>query len=168
MKLRDDPEKLFKYVANIHCDGYDIDDENREVVSSFIKYFTIDATFEKAVRDKKISLKRGNCLLGNTGIGKATLFEICQVLVRNILSCFTIIKCSEFVNKFYEKGPESYKLLKGNILFKNLGAEGMGIYYGIKQDVMSEIIDMRYDLWKKTGIVTHFTSTLNPQGFNLE
>lgn len=158
MKLRGDPVLIFKNAADIICGGFDLDEENRTVVADLIKYFTFDKNFERASNNANFSFRKGVLIFGNPGSGKSILLEIFMVLVRNIMTSYKEMKCSDVVNKFAENGAEYIKSLSGNIFFDDLAYEKIAIHFGDRRELMEDIIYNRYDLWRDKGCISHFTT----------
>jgi len=165
-----------------------IDDENRQQVSAFVAYFSNN---EDRMRELEIDPRKGIILIGNPGSGKSILFRTLRDVLesrheveiggRKLIEARFFKRCNlytcEHMAKLFmakgEAGLEHFskgavhrngrdKVLK-HACFDDLGAEELRNVYGNKKEVMVDIIQERYDLFLEHGLLTHFTSNLNPQ-----
>jgi len=135
---------------------YVVDGENRAVINNVLYYFNSDPVFEG-------DLGRGLFIRGNIGSGKTHLLEVFKTIG---LRAFVLFKTRLAEREVAIKGHEYLKTLNRatDMGFDDLGAEANIKSYGNEVNVMAEVIQDRYDLWKKTGAVTHFTTNLtNPE-----
>ena len=139
-----------------------VDEENKEVINQLLYYFNRDTEF-------KGEHSKGIILCGNVGSGKTHLFKVFQLLALKPIAMTT---CRNVERRFHEKG---YPVLKDFAFkpvsngtdkfvpaycFDDLGAEANVKAFGNEVNVMAELIQDRYELWKSSGVVTHFTTNL--------
>lgn len=121
---------------------------------------------ESLMRYLGINYKKGLFVNGPVGCGKTTLFMILQKLVPSD-ERFIIKSCKRVTLDFSINGfrtihnlTDSSLLGNMNIMFDDLGAESKMTYFGNECNVFNEIISLRYELFKKSKIKTHFTSNI--------
>lgn len=144
---------------------------------------TIDERFlmcpdQKTIDDYKEIINNfksgyGVFLFGKSGIGKTTMIRFLQTA-----SIGGYIDGGEFENvKVYDIiktfKTESYGVIKKyklddesncNICIDDLGRDnGSKVYYGDRVNVLSEIIESRYDSFIERGLITHFTSNFSKE-----
>lgn len=163
VKRVEDAKILFKKVADLYCDGFEIDNENKDVVNSIIQYLNRDEAFNIITKKgQRQSLDKGLLLMGNAGSGKTTIIEICQVLLRESPYRFIKKTCPSVVDEFSTSGVTALKQLQGNIFFDDLTAERTAIHYQDKREIMQDIIFSRYDDLAQKGWISHFTTMEKP------
>lgn len=149
----------FKAFASAICKltgTYNYDFENYKVINLLISYFSRSQQFENLQSDKQVlSLKKGALLLGNTGSGKTELLKCFQGLTRNLETAYSFHAANIFVYSEYHNYRDK------NICIDDLGKEDFVSAYGVKIDIMSDIILARYDAFKSFGSITHFTTQLS-------
>lgn len=143
-------DRFDEYSPYVLSGGYVYDSENEPFVKKLI-----------SVLDKN---EVGALVLGNAGSGKTLVFEMAQRIINpTAKNSFLKVNVLDVVLSFNDKeiGHKVYKRwLKDNVLFDDLGTEEVGFLYQ-KIEVMKDMIQHRYELFRRTGIKTHFTSNLN-------
>lgn len=106
--------------------------------------------------------KVGVCVVGNPGSGKTLLFELLSEIIHPQSSQhFIKLRAIDVVLRFNKDGHSLFKKWENkNVLFDDLGAEERGHYYAERVEVFILFIQIRYELYKKFGVKTHFTSNL--------
>ena len=149
---------------------FDVDDENRQILDVICKYFANDPSFEEEVKNGQ--LQKGIMLVGNCGVGKTSIFDIIQSIGKkhNIPQLwFTNISTLEITTKFNKEsktntfsGGESVleNYSKGKVYFDDLGSEPQVQSYGIKTELIREILEMRYKRFKDFGTKTFCSTNL--------
>lgn len=140
-----------------------VDDENKAAINETLFYFNCDPVFAG-------DLHRGLVLRGNVGSGKSHLMRVYQLMALRPLIFKT---CREVERELHEKGFEALKVYTRKTVqslggdrtlpvycFDDLGAEQNVKSWGNEVNVMAEIIQDRYELWKSQGVQTHFTTNL--------
>jgi DNA replication protein DnaC len=139
-------------------------DTQGKVWTELIKYIHGD-------KDCAYKLHKSICLLGGTGGGKTMTMKIMNKYmeydnihyIRNNINMsfrFNIISSREIVAEYSSNGYDGIAkyMVIGNLCIDDLGSEpDASSYYGNKLNVLSEIIETRYN----KGLFTHFTSNLN-------
>ena len=148
-----------------------VDDENRHILDILCRYFANDPSFEEVVENGQ--LQKGIMLVGNCGVGKTSFFEIMQSIGRehNIPQLwFTNVSCLTITTRFnkenkktnFSGGGESVieNYSKGKVYFDDLGSEPIVNDFGIKKELMREILEMRYNRFKAMGTKTFCSTNL--------
>lgn len=126
--------------------GYLINPNNEESINKIVQ--TIEEN------------ESGLIVYGNRGSGKTMLLQ----LIRRIINpqsenYFVVINCLDVVLDFNIIGHKVFHYFEDkNILFDDFGTEDSGVYFGDRINVMERFIQLRYELFIKKGIKTHFTT----------
>lgn len=150
--------------------AFDIDDNNKHILDILCRYFANDPSFEEIVENGQ--LQKGIMLVGNCGVGKTSIFDIIQSIGKehNIPQLwFTNISALEITTQFNKESKtnkfssgesvlENYS--KGKVYFDDLGSEPQVQSYGIKTELMREILEMRYKRFKDFGTKTFCSTNL--------
>ena len=156
-----------------------IDSENQNTVKGFVAYFTGNI---ETMQELGIDSRKGVIIFGNPGSGKSILFRILKecvhsdkvvqlgdkmILEKQLFRRMSFHTCEHMAKYFMLKGEiELHKFGKDSqkhICFDDLGAEELRNLYGNKKEVMVDLINERYDLFLNQGLLTHFTTNLNPE-----
>lgn len=140
-----------------------IDAENKEVINTLIYYFNSDPAFTG-------DPCRGLLLRGNVGSGKTHLLRVFELMG---LRPFVFTTSRQVEQALHTAGPEALRTYTRKTIpapggeraypvycFDDLGAEANVKSYGNEFNVMAEVIQDRYDLWKTQGVQTHFSTNL--------
>jgi len=145
---------------------YQIDDDNKEIVTQLSLYFSGDSRF-------KGDLSKGLILFGGVGVGKTSMLKFFQ---RNQIFSYRLISCRDVETQFALEGDTSIDYYSTNpqipnnsnpfghqvigFCFDDLGTESNSKYYGKEKNVIAEILLNRYDnnLPKNS---THITTNLS-------
>ncbi len=145
--------------------SFEVDDNNKQFLNAFCKYFAQDSTFET---EHNGDLNKGLFVFGNNGTGKTSSFKIIQ----NISKLYTIkqlwvpmISTQNVIQQFNlsESNKKDYIIkyyTKGKYLFDDLGSEKEASNYG-KEDIFIRILEHRYNEFISKGTRTFITSNLN-------
>lgn len=168
-------ECLFTSLGTLVKPGpFDVDEENRKVISLIIAWACNDPGFLASPLIKNTaSLEKGLTLMGNVGSGKSLLMTALSYATRQFEGeydkYFYIEYCDKIEHSYSRKGPESidYLLQKrkasknNNILLDELGYEKPVKWFGNdKKEVLEDIIMARTRMWESDGIYTHYTTNL--------
>jgi hypothetical protein len=142
---------------------YQIDDDNRGVVSELVKYFIYDPSC-------KLNLFKGVCLIGGVGTGKSELLkQLSRFLNEKKLStAFAFVDMLSVTKEFQVFGLKAYdKYMDGDVCFDEIAIRKTFIKsFGTDIQPTDEIIQGRYKRFtKRISRPTHFTSNidLNPE-----
>lgn len=148
----------FRAGSLLRCGSFFYDLENYQTINKLISYFSGSEKFEKLPsKSQVLSLKKGVFLVGNTGSGKTELMRIFQGLVRNLETAYSFNSAISYTN------IEFSALQRKNILIDDFGKEDVKNEYGVKIEVLSDLIFKRYDAFKSFGSLTHFTTQLTEE-----
>ncbi len=157
-------KELFLAAAEFHCGKpFIVDEENRQTINQLIYYFIGDERFQG-------DLSKGIMLCGNVGSGKTLLFKIFQELgfkqilmktCRDIARDFAL-EGHKGINRY---GKDSFEkknqlTIKKNYCFVDLGSEYNQKFFGNECNVMAELIQDRYEMFKSMKLTTYFTTNL--------
>lgn len=130
-----------------------MDEYNKELFGYLSLYFAREKAFPG-------DLSKGIFLIGNYGVGKS--FP---------LLCFSGINCNvsfqanmmkptnEIINAFQKDGAKGVDpFQKGVVVIDEISENHDAAYMGNKANVIQQLLESRYDLFVRTGIVTHATS----------
>lgn len=130
-----------------------MDEYNKELFRYLSLYFARDKAFPG-------DLSKGIFLIGSYGVGKS--FP---------LLCFSGINCNvsfpanmmkptnEIICAFQKDGAEGVETFqKGVVVIDEISENHDAAHYGNKTNVIQQLLESRYDLFVRTGIVTHATS----------
>ena len=168
-------KKEFTKIAKVYHaregKSFEVDEENKLILDIVCRYFANDPSFEEVVQNG--NLKKGILLIGNCGTGKSSIFDIIQEIGRIhkipqlwFSNTSTLIITSQFEKLNKQKstvGGESIieYYSKGKVYFDDLGSEEMVNNYGIKKELIREIIEIRYNRYKSLGTKTYCSSNLS-------
>jgi len=101
-------------------------------------------------------------LMGHYGTGKSWMMEALQRCLQGDPLFFQIYTAREVVTAYNTEGDGGLKPYRQarHMLFDDLGRERLGNFYQDKVEVMTMMIEDRYDLFVQKGIHTHFTTNL--------
>ena len=144
--------------------------EHAKVIEGLVYYFMGDKVEAKK---RGLDIRKGIRVTGNTGSGKTMLMRIWQAT--KLGHKFGIKSVLEIVDQFNNSGDaitqyttnavkvsvDGQKPTLNHLMIDDLGKESLGGHYSKKdRNVIGEIIDTRYLLWTKYGLLTHFTDNL--------
>ncbi|NIJ46528.1 DNA replication protein DnaC [Wenyingzhuangia heitensis] len=147
-----------------------VDNNNEKFLHKISLYFNNSLEFEEKHNGE---LRKGLLIMGTHGTGKSSLFNVIQNMSRknNDLKHLwhRIIHTKDFVSKFETEGEffiNNY--VTGTVLFDDLGSEKIANYWGIKENIMCRIIELRYMNYKSNGLKTYITTNLTHKELQLK
>jgi len=116
-------------------------------------------------------IKRGLTLVGNTGVGKT--FGLRLALAWLVHPGKPRLVTAQEIGELYGNDHPGQALAIGRgartggwqteLIIDDVGDEPeTGFSGGVRRTIMADIIKARYDLWSRTGTITHFTSNRSP------
>jgi hypothetical protein len=159
--------KTAKTYFNKEKRKFEVDDDNKIILDIICRYFANDPSFEEIVENGE--LRKGLMLVSNCGTGKSSIFDIIQQIGRkhripqlwfcNVSSLTVTTEFSKQNKISSGEGVIDY-YAKGKVCFDDLGSENMVNDFGIKKELMREVLELRYNRFKALGTKT-FCSTNN-------
>lgn len=136
--------------------AFDVDEENEAAVRSVLAWSCAHPRYQG-------DPGKGLLLIGHKGSGKTLLLRALSPCLCSDLR-FDMVntrKVTSAYNTEGDKGLVNYTAHR-HMAFDDLGDERTGQHYGDKVEVMSLIIQDRYEHFVGGGIMTHFTTNLTP------
>lgn len=140
------------------------------LVEKFICYFKND---EIKAKELNIDLSKGILLTGFSGMGKTTLFKLFQSFFTSEKG-FWMRSCRDISLEYAEEGYQTIlrygkqsKTVQNQVVhFKTYCFDDFGIetdfpHFGVKSEIMSEILHARYDLFNMHKVKTHLITSLS-------
>lgn len=144
-------ERFWRYINLITNNQFIVDDENRKALKKII--------------DIMDNSPKGLVICGRTGSGKTLALEVLSKIYRPPFhpERFKFLTVDEIVAQYEKIGEDALEqLTKNNLAIDELGREkNPAKFYGSDCDVIQRVILQRYNLYKKTGVRTFFTSNYN-------
>lgn len=142
---------------------WEIEDCQKEIVESLVKYFINDPT-------GRLDNSKGLYLWGDVGRGKTFLFEVMKVFADAVpitAKRFRMVSCAEIADKLLwargESGQQMSDYHQGGWMFDDLGNEPGAIKsYGNEVQVMERLLVARYSKFTNGLCLTHVTSNDTP------
>ena len=133
-------------------------EDDYSLIYKLANYFIQDI---KICETLELDLKKGILLSGPIGCGKTSLMKLMRYLVPHRPQ-YEIIPSRNVVFAFNHVG---YKIIedygdKKSYCFDDLGVEPTGRHFAADCNVMGELLISRYELFQKTGLITHLTTNL--------
>jgi len=134
---------------------FTVDQYNKEVLVKLILYFSRDPRFDG-------DLNKGLLLRGEPGTGKSFPL-LCFTGLNSPVSCEQSQQksMSELDDLYSEKGMEGINPYKtGVAIFDDVNKDIESCYMGNKIKLTRHLLETRYNLYIRTGTVTHVTTNL--------
>lgn len=154
-----------------------VDDNNRKALSLVCEHFT---------KPQPETKRKGIALVGEVGVGKSEILFGFFKAIHDLSTIpeyeyfkqhrYSFKTCRDTAQSYQKHGFDGIGFYTkqytsttpprlNNMAFDDLGTERNQKFYGNEANVMSEIIQERYDRFK-SGLVTHFTTNLTPEQIN--
>ena len=146
--------------------SFDVDAENKHFLDLIAKYFTNDSAFET---ETKGELRKGLMIYGPCGTGKSSVFDIIRKICvdYNLMQYwFSNVSVHDVVTEFNKHGEQVVdKYSRGTVHFDDLGTEKMVQLWGVKENLFTRILQIRYNNFKERGTKTYVTTNHSIQDF---
>jgi hypothetical protein len=129
-----------------------IDDNNREALTQLTMYFSNNPDFNG-------DLKKGILLCGGVGTGKTLMMEIFSCFSRDTM--FEIEDMKKIARDAQVNGVEVLsEYTQGIKCYDDVGFETISVNYGNKICMFTELVNVNYNKFQKTGKISHITTNL--------
>lgn len=165
-----DLQNLESLGKKMYGNHFEISKEDYPVINKIETWFIQDVVRAEQLN---INLKKGILLSGPIGAGKTSIMKIFRVLFAGT-NPFIIKSCREITFEFSKDGYEviqkysSHSFDTRKVPFKSitycfddLGVESNLNYFGVKSNIMAEILLSRYDQFIDKQMLTHITTNLS-------
>lgn len=114
------------------------------------------------------SLDKGILLIGSTGCGKSTIFDVYKSVCQNAQLPNPIkgrfVSANDMHLDFNASGSESIrKYFTNDLIIDDFGTEEIASHFGNKVEAVRMVVEQRYLNAKSTGIKTHASTNLTPE-----
>lgn len=156
--------QVMKQEANERGFILEFDSANKYALDQLTKYFIRDESFNG-------SLSKGVALVGDVGRGKTFIMECVQIftVAYELPTAFSIVDMKAIARDAQKNGttviPSYTQLIKS---YDDVGFEEKASHYGNKICVFTDLINIAYNKFCKTGKVCHMTSNLSLQDSNFD
>jgi len=155
--------------------NYKMTEQHKHVLKLFLLYFTGNMNFitYEMSNDKPGDLQKGIWLVGNTGSGKSTIFDVFREYTCNIIRANSFIKyeADGLIEDVKVSGTSVLSQFYHNFTSENKGAKPITLYiddvwnrpdkvvnFGTTSNVMEQLMGIRYNVFQRYGVRT-FIST---------
>lgn len=137
---------------------------DKELLEGVFLYFIGDA-------GSPYDLRKGLWFDGTIGSGKTTLMRVFRELLLAQRKAFRMDTAAEMANLYsttgsldlYINNSFGYSEKPIELCIDELGREQLpAVHFGNKLNVMQYILQQRYGLWQRSGVITHVTTNLSP------
>ncbi|MDF4221076.1 hypothetical protein PXC01_05715 [Maribacter sp. M208] len=147
-----------EYFKNLNR-SFDVDDKNKHFLDLIAKYFSGDPAFETETSGE---LRKGLMIFGPCGTGKSSVFDIIRKICidYNLMQYwFSNVSVHDVVTEFNKHGESIVdKYSKGVVHFDDLGTEKMVQLWGVKENLFTRLLQIRYNNFKLKGTKTYVTT----------
>lgn len=141
--------------------GHEYDGVDVPILHDIIRYFSKDIAF--IAGGKRRSFDKGLLLKGGYGVGKTSIMRAIKTIYPDIFGLKSVIDIVQYFD--VEGSPVVRRFAeKGDFCFDDLGTEKQGKNYGNSQNIMKDILELRYNKYR-IGVKTHITTNLNHEQF---
>ncbi|CAM1340200.1 P-loop NTPase family protein [Tenacibaculum aestuarii] len=148
---------------------FQVDSFNKDFLHLISLYFSNNPRFENEYGGE---LRKGLFVYGTCGTGKSSIFDVIQIISKKYklpYLWFKNISVHNVITNYNTEGEYVVeKYTKGRVHFDDLGAEKLANSWGIKEQLMIRIFEMRYNDFKNNGIKTFITSNLTVEDIEIK
>lgn len=141
-------DRFFEYSQYVMEGGYTVSEKTKPQIDKFFN------TLEEG--------KYGIVIYGKCGTGKTQLFDtVRKLLTTKDKIYFRKRSALDIVLDFNTHGHQIFRQDdNNNVFYDDLGSEEDGYRYGEKVNTFEKFIQLRYNIYRSHGKVTHFTTNL--------
>jgi DNA replication protein DnaC len=136
--------------------SFDFDNYNKQVLDNLVRYYIRDTTFDGV-------LDKGICLFGDVGRGKTFLMEVFSefAMTYDLPTAFLLIDMKSISREAQEQGAKVVtQYTQGVRSYDDVGFEEKAKNFGNNICVFTELINISYNKFVKSGKLCHITTNL--------
>jgi DNA replication protein DnaC len=136
--------------------SFDFDNYNKQVLDNLVRYYIRDTTFDGV-------LDKGICLFGDVGRGKTFLMEVFSefAMTYDLPTAFLLIDMKSISREAQEQGAKVVtQHTQGVRSYDDVGFEEKAKNFGNNICVFTELINISYNKFVKSGKLCHITTNL--------
>jgi hypothetical protein len=136
--------------------SFEFDNYNKQVLDNLVRYYIRDTTFDGV-------LDKGVCLFGDVGRGKTFLMEVFSefAMAYDLPTAFLLIDMKSVSREAQEQGAKIVtQHTQGIKSYDDVGFEEKANNFGNKICVFTELINISYNKFVKSGKLCHITTNL--------
>ena len=136
--------------------SFEFDNYNKQVLDNLVRYYIRDTTFDGV-------LDKGICLFGDVGRGKTFLMEVFSTfaITYDLPTAFLLIDMKSVSREAQEQGAKIVtQHTQGIRSYDDVGFEEKANNFGNKICVFTELINICYNKFVKSGKLCHITTNL--------
>jgi DNA replication protein DnaC len=131
-----------------------LSDKDKEIYRNLTNYFIRD-------ENSPYNVKKGICLFGDVGTGKSLTMQVFSEFTQDNANKFKIHDMKEIARAVQQHGVEVLpEYTRGSCCYDDVGFEDKANHYGNKICIFTELVNILYERFLKSGKVFHITTNL--------
>lgn len=131
-----------------------LSDKDKDIYRNLTNYFIKD-------ENSQYSVKKGICLFGDVGTGKSLTMQVFSEFTQDNTNKFKVHDMKEIARAVQQHGVEVLsKYTRGSCCYDDVGFEDKANHYGNKICIFTELVNILYERFLKSGKVFHITTNL--------
>jgi DNA replication protein DnaC len=131
-----------------------LSDKDKEIYRNLTNYFIKD-------ENSPYNVKKGICLFGDVGTGKSLTMQVFSEFTQDNANKFKIHDMKEIARAVQQHGVEVLpEYTRGSCCYDDVGFEDKANHYGNKICIFTELVNILYERFLKSGKVFHITTNL--------
>jgi DNA replication protein DnaC len=131
-----------------------LSDKDKDIYRNLTNYFIKD-------ENSQYSVKKGICLFGDVGTGKSLTMQVFSEFTQDNTNKFKVHDMKEIARAVQQHGVEVLsEYTRGSCCYDDVGFEDKANHYGNKICIFTELVNILYERFLKSGKVFHITTNL--------
>jgi DNA replication protein DnaC len=131
-----------------------LSDKDKDIYRNLTNYFIKDES-------SPYSAKKGICLFGDVGTGKSLTMQVFSEFTQDNTNKFKVHDMKEIARAVQQHGVEVLsEYTRGSCCYDDVGFEDKANHYGNKICIFTELVNILYERFLKSGKVFHITTNL--------